>query len=80
MDITVKVLTSCYWPTQVALDCILPQAVAQSFDSYKAFYLAKHSGRKLNFNPMLGHADVKAIFYGGNATMDELSQQVFIIY
>ncbi|VDN58476.1 unnamed protein product [Dracunculus medinensis] len=75
VDITVKVLTSCYWPTQVALDCILPQAVAQSFDSYKAFYLAKHSGRKLNFNPMLGHADVKAIFYGGNATMDELSQQ-----
>ncbi|VDK76385.1 unnamed protein product [Litomosoides sigmodontis] len=75
MDITVRVLTSGYWPTQAAPDCILPPVAAQAFESFRTFYLSKHNGRKISLNPMLGHADVKAVFYGTNANAEELSQQ-----
>lgn len=76
MDITVRVLTSGYWPTQAAPDCVLPPVAAQAFESFRTFYLGKHNGRKISLNPMLGHADVKAVFYGTNANAEELSQQV----
>ncbi|EJW69767.1 hypothetical protein WUBG_19326, partial [Wuchereria bancrofti] len=75
VDITVRVLTSGYWPTQAAPDCVLPPVAAQAFESFRTFYLSKHNGRKISLNPMLGHADVKAVFYGTNANAEELSQQ-----
>ncbi|VDN05739.1 unnamed protein product [Thelazia callipaeda] len=75
VDITVRVLTSGYWPTQAAPDCLLPSVAAQAFESFRAFYLSKHNGRKITLNPMLGHADVKAVFYGTSANIEELSQQ-----
>uniref|UniRef100_A0A915Q496 Cullin family profile domain-containing protein n=1 Tax=Setaria digitata TaxID=48799 RepID=A0A915Q496_9BILA len=75
VDITVRVLTSGYWPTQAAPDCVLPPVAAQAFESFRTFYLSKHNGRKISLNPMLGHADVKAVFYGTNANVEELSQQ-----
>lgn len=75
VEITVRVLTSGYWPTQSAANCVLPPAAAQSFESFKTFYLNKHNGRKISLNPLLGHADVKAVFYGASANIDELSQQ-----
>lgn len=74
-----RVLTSGYWPTQAAPDCVLPPAAAQAFESFRMFYLSKHNGRKISLNPMLGHADVKAVFYGTNANTEELSQQVPIV-
>lgn len=71
-----RVLTCGYWPTQAAPSCVLPPTAEQSFESFKTFYLSKHSGRRIALNPVLGHADVKAVFYGASANTDELSQQV----
>ncbi|VDD90715.1 unnamed protein product [Enterobius vermicularis] len=75
VEITVRVLTCGYWPTQAAPSCVLPPTAEQSFESFKTFYLSKHSGRRIALNPVLGHADVKAVFYGASANTDELSQQ-----
>lgn len=76
IEITVRVLTSGFWPTTLAPDCVLPTSAAQAYENFKTYYLGKHNGRKISLNPMLGHADVKAVFYGNNANVDELSQQV----
>lgn len=68
MDINVRVLTTGYWPTQASIPmCVLPQAAQQAFETFKTFYLNKHNGRKITLNPMLGSADVNAIFYGPKA-------------
>ncbi len=36
----------------------------QSFDVFKNFYLAKHSGRILTLQPSAGTADLNALFFG----------------
>ncbi|TKR80929.1 hypothetical protein L596_014900 [Steinernema carpocapsae] len=76
IDMYVRVLTKVYWPTQNVPMCQLPPSAADAFNQFEAFYLNKHNGRKLALNPGLGYADVKAIFYGASAAVnDEQSQQ-----
>ncbi|KAK0404401.1 hypothetical protein QR680_017439 [Steinernema hermaphroditum] len=76
VDMFVRVLTKVYWPTQSVPMCQLPPTAAAAFSQFEAFYLNKHNGRKLSLNPGLGYADVKAVFYGVNSSLnDEQSQQ-----
>lgn len=65
VDLTVRVLTTGYWPTQSATPkCNIPQAPRSAFEQFRRFYLAKHSGRQLTLQPQLGSADLNAVFYG----------------
>lgn len=65
IDISLKVLTTGYWPTQQqAQNCQLPFSARQAFDEFKTFYLAKHTGRQLNLQANMGGADLNAVFYG----------------
>ncbi|ODM98047.1 Cullin-3 [Orchesella cincta] len=65
VDLSVRVLTTGFWPTQSATPkCTIPSAPRNAFDAFKRFYLAKHSGRQLTLNPQLGSADLNAVFYG----------------
>lgn len=65
VDLSVRVLTTGFWPTQsTPLKTILPAAPREAFDVFKKFYLAKHSGRQLNLQAQLGWADLNATFYG----------------
>ncbi|PAV89355.1 hypothetical protein WR25_05585 [Diploscapter pachys] len=77
VDISVRVLTSGVWPTQQTQGiCSLPQACITSFNLFESYYTRKHTGRKISLNTLLGTADVKAIFYGSAAMIqDESSQQ-----
>ncbi|PAV88495.1 hypothetical protein WR25_23120 [Diploscapter pachys] len=77
VDISVRVLTSGVWPTQQTQGiCNLPQACITSFNLFESYYTRKHTGRKISLNTLLGTADVKAIFYGSAAMIqDESSQQ-----
>lgn len=71
LDLTVRVLTSVFWPidNQVAM-CTLPQSAELAFRNFEQFYLGKHNGRKITLNPRHGQADVKAIFFPtGNPRM-----------
>lgn len=68
-------LTTGYWPTQAAIPmCVLPKTAKDAYDQFTRFYLSKHNGRKITLNPMLGSADLNAVFYGVKLS-DELSQQ-----
>nr|XP_033342734.1 cullin-3 isoform X1 [Megalopta genalis]XP_033342735.1 cullin-3 isoform X1 [Megalopta genalis] len=65
VDISVRVLTTGFWPTQSATPkCNMPSAPRDAFDAFRRFYLAKHSGRQLTLQPQLGSADLNAMFHG----------------
>ena len=65
VDLTVRVLTTGFWPGQNAPPPInLSRVPAQAFEVFKNFYLAKHSGRILTLQPSTGTADLNALFYG----------------
>ena len=65
VDIFVRVLTSGYWPTALAsTKTSIPLQANQAFESFRQFYLNKHSGRQLTLQPNLGNADINAVFYG----------------
>jgi len=66
IDLSVRVLTTGFWPGQNAPPPInLPRVPMQAFDVFKNFYLAKHSGRILTLQPSAGTADLNALFFGG---------------
>ena len=65
VDLFCRVLTTGFWPTQAILPKVnLPGNVRTAFETFKRFYLSKHSGRQLTLQPNLGSADLNAVFYG----------------
>lgn len=65
VDLSVRVLTTGFWPTQSATPkCSIPTAPRNAFEAFRRFYLAKHSGRQLTLQPQLGSADLNAVFFG----------------
>ena len=56
VDLMVRILTTGFWPTQTATpNCTIPPASRAAFDTFKQFYLAKHSGRQLTLQPQMGN-------------------------
>lgn len=66
LDIEVDVLTTGYWPSQNVPPCTLPTQVQEAIDRFSAFYLEKHTGRKLSWQTSAGAAELKAVFGGTN--------------
>lgn len=65
VDLSVRVLTTGFWPThQTPPKTILPRVASDSFEVFKRFYLNKHNGRQLNLQAQLGWADLNATFFG----------------
>ncbi|DAZ98501.1 TPA: hypothetical protein N0F65_004938 [Lagenidium giganteum] len=64
IQLSVQVLTSGFWPTEMAPMCALPTEMLQLTKSFEAFYLARHNGRKLSWIVSMGTVDVRATFYG----------------
>ena len=65
IDLFCRVLTTGFWPTQSVLPkCNLPTSTRFAFETFKRFYLSKHSGRQLTLQPSSGSADLNSIFYG----------------
>lgn len=65
IDMTVSILTMGYWPTYPVMDVTLPDQMVRFQEIFKDFYLSKHSGRKLQWQPTLGHCVLKASFKSG---------------
>jgi cullin 3 len=77
VDLFCRVLTTGFWPTQTVVPKVnLPGSARSAFETFKRFYLSKHSGRQLTLQPNLGSADLNAIFYGKPASraLDSLDQ------
>lgn len=65
IDLTVNILTMGYWPTYPVMEVTMPPELVRFQNIFTKFYLAKHSGRKLQWQPTLGHCVLKARFDQG---------------
>lgn len=65
IDLTVNILTMGYWPTYPIMEVTMPPQLVKLQTIFNKFYLAKHSGRKLQWQPTLGHCVLKAQFEQG---------------
>lgn len=62
VSIGVTVMTSTYWPSTATVPCTLPEILVKAGKSFEAYYLAKHTGRRLTWQPSMGTADVRVQF------------------
>jgi cullin 3 len=62
VELEVKVLTQAHWPSSLLPPCRLPAEVLPPHGAFAAFYLGKHTGRKLAWQTNLGSAVLKARF------------------
>ncbi|KAL3478090.1 Cullin [Aspergillus californicus] len=75
VDLDINVLTSTMWPMEIMSNtkdglverpCILPKEAEAIRQSFEKFYLSKHSGRRLSWQPSMGTADMRATFQRSN--------------
>jgi hypothetical protein len=62
IELSAHVLTTGFWPAYPALELALPEEMVVLQERFAAFYLAKHSGRRLRWAHTLGHCHVRALF------------------
>lgn len=60
IELKVNVLTSGFWPGPPGQPCELPPEIQDCCTRFETFYLAKHTGRRLTWQPNYGSADIKA--------------------
>lgn len=65
IDLTVNVLTMGYWPTYTPMDVKLPNFLLKHQRAFEKFYFSKKHGRKLQWQPNLGHCTLVALFEQG---------------
>merc|ERR1711871_658746 len=75
VEINVSVLTTGFWPQYTPMELNIPPELAVHCENFKSFYLAKHQGRRLNFQNTLGTCVVKTAFSKG--VKKELSLSLF---
>ncbi|CAH0405175.1 unnamed protein product [Chilo suppressalis] len=79
LELSVHVLTSGFWPTYAVAEARLPGALAAHQDHFAKFYLAKHSGRKLQWQHTLGHCVLRAHFAQGNKELQVSLFQALVL-
>ncbi|QRV89833.1 cullin family [Ceratobasidium sp. AG-Ba] len=65
IDMHTSVLTSTFWPithTTNLSNCIMPPVIAKAMANFERFYYARHTGRRLAWQPGYGSADIKVTF------------------
>ena len=62
IDLSVQVLTTGFWPTQTAGECVLPATVEGCCSVFRDFYLSTRAGRVLTWQTNMGTADILATF------------------
>jgi len=59
------VLTSGFWPSASFPMCELPPEMREASQRFETFYLTKHTGRRLTWQPHQGNCDLKALMRPG---------------
>ena len=62
LDLNVNILTMGYWPSYPPVEVHLPPDMFTLQKTFNEFYLSKHSGRKLQWQPSLGHCLLRGNF------------------
>ncbi|CAK1540298.1 unnamed protein product [Leptosia nina] len=79
LDLSVYILTMGFWPTYPPVDVRLPAELTRHQEHFAKFYLAKHSGRKLQWQPTLGHCVLRAHFPQGNKELQVSLFQALVL-
>ncbi|XP_067298437.1 cullin-4A [Pseudorasbora parva] len=79
IELTVNILTMGYWPSYIPMDVHLPAEMVKLQEVFKLFYLGKHSGRKLQWQPTLGHAVLKTEFKEGKKELQVSLFQTLVL-
>lgn len=79
IELTVNILTMGYWPSYTPMEVHLPPEMVKLQEVFKVFYLGKHSGRKLQWQPTLGHAVLKAEFKEGKKELQVSLFQTLVL-
>lgn len=61
-ELSVCVLTTGFWPHYPPVALELPAELGRLQEAFGAFYLSRHSGRRLSWVPSLSHCVVRAAF------------------
>jgi cullin 3 len=79
IELKVSVLTSGFWPGPPGAPCDLPMEIQDCCSRFETFYLAKHTGRRLSWQPHLGFADVKAMMAKSRHELNVTTYQMCIL-
>ncbi|XP_049729460.1 cullin-4B-like [Elephas maximus indicus] len=79
IELTVNVLTTSFWPACIPKEVQLPLEMERLQETFKNFYLSKHSGRKLQWQPTLGRCVVKAEFKKGRKELQASLFQTLVL-
>ncbi|XP_061430926.1 cullin-4A-like isoform X1 [Lethenteron reissneri] len=79
IELTVNILTMGYWPTYTPMEVHLPPEMVKLQEVFKTFYLGKHSGRKLQWQPSLGHCVLKSEFKEGKKELQVSLFQTLVL-
>jgi len=66
LDMVVNVLSIAFWPTYPLIQVIMPPFMARYQEIFNKFYQSKYGGRRLQWQPSLGHCNLKANFKSGS--------------
>ena len=70
-------MTSTFWPMSLtAATCTFPEVLIKASSAFERFYLSRHSGRRLTWQPSMGNADVRVTF---NARNHDLNVSTFAL-
>lgn len=79
VDLKVSVLTSGFWPGPPGALCELPAEIQDCCHRFETFYLAKHTGRRLSWQPNHGTADIKAMMPKSRYELSVTTYQMCIL-
>ncbi|XP_045449348.1 cullin-4A [Melitaea cinxia] len=79
LDLSVYILTMGFWPTYPPAEVRLPAELTRHQEHFAKFYLAKHSGRKLQWQATLGHCVLRAHFAQGNKELQVSLFQALVL-
>lgn len=66
IDLYVNILSQSAWPSYPEVPISIPRDIAAHTEAFEAFYVSKHSGRKLVWRHNLSHCVLRASFPKGN--------------
>lgn len=78
-DLCINVLTSSFWPNYPIYKVNLPSELVNYQVIFQKFYSINHNGRKLVWQPNLGHCIVKAVFESGNKELQVSLFQAIVL-
>jgi cullin 3 len=79
IELKVNVLTSGFWPGPPGAPCDLPLEIQECCNRFETFYLAKHTGRRLSWQPNHGFADLKAMMPKSRHELNVSTYQMCIL-